>query len=120
MNYEQPFENMEGKTAYVLGHALEILYLDENNNEWVMESRSYTDDFTKNWYRWIFPGELPKIISDLIPPDALLIAKTDLLMINPEHTIELPPMGGFVVLKPYKDKAGNPFYCVVDPEFPEK
>jgi len=41
-------------------------------------------------------------------------------MINPERTIILPPMGGIVVLKPYKDNAGNPFYCVIDPEFPEE
>ncbi len=120
MNYEQPFEIMEGKNTYVLGHALEILYFDASNKEWVMESRSYTNDFTKNWYRWIFTGELPKIISDLTPPDVLSKAKTDFVMINPELTIELPPMGGIVVLKPYKDNDGNPFYCVVDPEFPEK
>ena len=41
-------------------------------------------------------------------------------MINPERTIILPPMGGIVVLKPYKDNTGNPFYCVIDPEFPEE
>ena len=28
MNYEQPFENMVGITAYVIGHALEILYFE--------------------------------------------------------------------------------------------
>lgn len=111
---------MKGKTAYVIGHALEILYFDEVNNEYIMESRSYTDDFTKMWYRWIFTGELPKIISDLVPPDALSKAKIDFLIINQELTIELPPMGGNVVLKPYKDNAGNPFYCVVDPEISQK
>jgi len=94
MKYEQPFENMEGKTAYVIGHALEILYFDEIKNEWVMESRSYTDDFTKNWYRWIFDGELPKVISDLIPSDALSKAKTDLLMIKSRTNDRITTYGG--------------------------
>ena len=120
MNYEQPFENMEGKSAYVIGHTLDLLYFDRINNEWVIESRSYTDDFTKNWYRWIFTGELPEILLDIIPSEVISKAKTDFVMINPERTIILPPMGGIVVLKPYKDNAGNPFYCVIDPEFPEE
>lgn len=117
-NYEQPFKNMVGKTVYILGHALELLYFD--NNEWVMESRSYTEDFTKNWYRWIFIGELPEKISGLIPPDALFKARTNILFIDPRTTIELPLMGGIVIKKPYQDTAGNPFYCVVDPEFVER
>lgn len=120
MNYEQPFENMEGKSAYVIGHTLDLLYFDRINNEWVIESRSYTDDFTKNWYRWIFTGELPEILLDIIPSEVISKAKTDFVMINPERTIILPPMGGIVVLRPYKDNAGNPFYCVIDPEFPEE
>ena len=117
-NFEQPFKDMVGKTVYTLGHALELLYFD--NNEWVMESRSYTEDFTKNWYRWIFTGELPEKITGLIPPDALSKARTNILLIDPRTTIELPAMGGIVVKKPYQDNAGNPFFCVIDPEFVER
>ena len=117
-NYDQPFKTMVGKEVYVGGHALELLYFHEEDNEWVMESRSYdADNFTKHWYRWIFTEGLPKEISDLIDPTSLAMARTKLLFVPPSITLELPFMGGKVIEKPYRDQAGNRFFCSINPSF---
>ncbi|MHA1148414.1 MAG: metallophosphoesterase family protein [Promethearchaeota archaeon] len=117
-NYDQPFKTMVGKEAYVGGHALELLYFHEEDTEWVMESRSYdAENFTKHWYRWIFTEGLPKEISDLIGPTHVDIARKKVLFIPSSITIELPFMGGLVIEKPYRDQAGNRFFCIINPSF---
>ena len=117
-NYDQPFKTMVGKEVYVVGHALELLHFYEEDNEWVMESRSYdSENFTKHWYRWIFTEGLPKEISDLIDPTSLAMATTKLLFVPTSITIELPFMRGKVIEKPYRDQAGNRFFCSINPSF---
>lgn len=99
--WEELFSKFVNKNSFIVGHALESIKFDLNNNCWYIDTRSYDlvqtgDVLTTYYYRWEFTDPLPEKLLKYIPFRILETAKIAPILVGTDKTFKMPTMGGLV------------------------
>lgn len=117
----EPMKQMGiNKRIFIIGHAIEAVYISDVDNAFWLESRSYAEltsiSYQKNIYRWKFFNRfLIEKIKRYIPKNAIetVTKKDGLVVVNPDLILELPPMGGKISASPAT--SGDLIFYVLNP-----